>query len=327
MKRREFISLIGGAPAAWSLAAQAQQQALPVVGYLYSGAPETSAPWTAAFRQGLSESDFHEGRNVAIEFRWANNEPRRLPELAADLVHRRVAVIVAPGTAASVLAAKAATTTIPIVFRTGGDPVELGFVTSLNRPGGNITGVGAMSLETGSKRLGILHELLPAAARFAALINPNDPNVGHLTKDLQAAALTIQREIEFFGASNSREIDVAFANLARKRPDALLVSSQGLFSNRRVQIVTHATRQGLPGMYFVRDFVEVGGLMSYSSSASEQFRLTGVYAGRILKGEKPADLPVLRASKPEFVINLQTAKVFGLDIPTTLLARADEVIE
>jgi len=327
VKRREFISLIGGAPAAWSLAAQAQQQALPVVGYLYSGAPETSAPWTAAFRQGLSESDFHEGRNVAIEFRWANNEPRRLPELAADLVHRRVAVIVAPGTAASVLAAKAATTTIPIVFRTGGDPVELGFVTSLNRPGGNITGVGAMSLETGSKRLGILHELLPAAARFAALINPNDPNVGHLTKDLQAAALTIQREIEFFGASNSREIDVAFANLARKRPDALLVSSQGLFSNRRVQIVTHATRQGLPGMYFVRDFVEVGGLMSYGSSASEQFRLTGVYAGRILKGEKPADLPVLHASKFEFVINLQTAKVFGLDIPTTLLARADEVIE
>jgi len=327
VKRREFISLIGGAPAAWSLAAQAQQQALPVVGYLYSGAPETSAPWTAAFRQGLSESDFHEGRNVAIEFRWANNEPRRLPELAADLVHRRVAVIVAPGTPASVLAAKAATTTIPIVFRTGGDPVELGFVTSLNRPGGNITGVGAMSLETGSKRLGILNELLPAAARFAALINPNDPNVGHLTKDLQAAALTIQREIEFFGASNSREIDVAFANLARKRPDALLVSSQGLFSNRRVQIVTHATRQGLPGMYFVRDFVEVGGLMSYGSSASEQFRLTGVYAGRILKGEKPADLPVLRASKFEFVINLQTAKVFGLDIPTTLLARADEVIE
>ena len=327
MKRREFISLIGGAPAAWSLAAQAQQQALPVVGYLYSGAPETSAPWTAAFRQGLSESDFHEGRNVAIEFRWANNEPRRLPELAADLVHRRVAVIVAPGTAASVLAAKAATTTIPIVFRTGGDPVELGFVTSLNRPGGNVTGVGAMSLETGSKRLGLLRELLPSATRFAALINPDDPNVGHLTKDLQAAAATIRRDVEMFGASNSREIDVAFANLARKRPDALLVSSQGLFSNRRVQIVTHATRQGLPGMYFVREFVEAGGLMSYGSSTSEQFRLTGVYTGRVLKGEKPADLPVLRASKFEFIINLQTAKVFGLDIPTTPLARADEVIE
>ncbi len=326
MRRRAFISLLGGA-AAWPLSARAQQQALPVVGYLYSGAPETSAPWTAAFRQGLSEAGFQEGRNVAIEFRWANNEPGRLPELAADLVHRRVAVIVAPGTAATVLAAKAATTTIPVVFRTGGDPVELGFVTSLNRPGGNVTGVGAMSVETGSKRLSLLHELLPSATRFAALINPGDPNVGHLTKELQAAATAIQQDMEFFSASNSREIDVAFANLAKKRPDALLVSSQGLFSNRRVQIVTHATRQGLPGMYFVRDFVEVGGLMSYGSSASEQFRLTGVYAGRILKGEKPADLPVLRASKFEFVINLQTAKVFGLDIPTTLLARADEVIE
>jgi putative ABC transport system substrate-binding protein len=326
VRRRAFITLLGGA-AAWPLAARAQQQTLPVIGYLYTGAPETSAPWTTAFRQGLSESGFYEGRNVAIEFRWANNEPGRLPEMAADLARRRVAVIVAPGTPASVLAAKAATTTIPIVFRTGGDPVDLGFVTSLNRPGGNVTGVGAMSVETGSKRLGLLHELLPAAVRFGALINPSDPNVGHLTKDLQAAAAAIQRDIEFFGATSSREIDVVFANLAQKQPNALLVSSQGLFSNRRVQIVTHATRQGLPAVYFVRDFVEVGGLMSYGSSASEQFRLTGVYAGRILKGEKPADLPVLRASKFEFVINLQTAKVFGLDIPTTLLARADEVIE
>jgi putative ABC transport system substrate-binding protein len=325
MQRREFITLVGGA-AAWPLAARGQQ-ALPVIGYLYSGAPELSAPWTAAFRQGLSESGFNEGRNVAIEFRWANNEPRRLPELAADLVRRRVAVIVAPGIAASVLAAKAATSMIPIVFRTGGDPVELGFVTSLNRPGGNVTGVGAMAVETGTKRFGILHDLLPAAARFAALINPNDPNAGHLTQDIQAAAETIHRDIEFFAASNSQQIDVAFANIAKKRPDALLVSSQGLFSNRRLQIVTHATRQGLPGMYFVRDFVDVGGLMSYGASASEQFRLTGVYTGRILKGEKPADLPVLRASKFELVINLQTAKVFGLDIPAMLLAQADEVIE
>jgi putative ABC transport system substrate-binding protein len=327
MRRRQIITLLGGAAAAWPLAARAQQQALPVVGYLYSGAPELSVPWTAAFRQGLSESGFNEGRNVAIEFRWANNEPKRLPELAADLVRRRVAVIVAPGTVASVLAAKAATTLIPIVFRTGGDPVELGFVTSLNRPGGNVTGVGAMAVETGSKRFGILHDLLPAAARFAALINPGDPNLGYLTKDLQAAAATIQRDIEFFAASNSQQIDIAFANIAKKRPDALLVSSQGLFSNRRVQIVTHATRQGLPGMYFVRDFVDVGGLMSYGSSASEQFRLTGVYTGRILKGEKPADVPVLRASKFELIINLQTAKVFGLDIPAMLLAQADEVIE
>jgi putative ABC transport system substrate-binding protein len=325
LRRRAFIAGLGGA-AAWPLAARAQQ-ALPVIGYLYSGAPEAGAPWTAAFRQGLSESGFNEGRNVAIEFRWANNEPKRLPELAADLVRRRVAVIVAPGIAASVLAAKAATSMIPIVFRTGGDPVELGFVTSLNRPGGNVTGVGAMAVETGSKRFGILHDLLPAAARFAALINPDDPNAGHLTQDLQAAAATIQRDIELFAASNRQQIDIAFANIAKKRPDALLVSSQGLFSNRRVQIVTHATRQGLPGMYFVRDFVDVGGLMSYGSSASEQFRLTGVYTGRILKGEKPADLPVLRASKFELIINLQTAKVFGLDIPAMLLAQADEVIE
>jgi ABC-type uncharacterized transport system substrate-binding protein len=324
--RRQFITLIGGA-AAWPTAARAQQPAVPVIGYLYSGAPETSAPWTAAFRKGLSESGFDEGRNVAIEYRWAHHEPARMAELAADLVRRRVAVIVTTGTPASVLAAKAATTAIPIVFRTGGDPVQLGFVTSLNRPGGNVTGVGQMTVELASKRLGLLHELLPAARRFAALINPGDPNAGHLTEDLQAAAATIQRDIEFFDAANSREIDVAFAKLMQRRPDGLVVGSQGLFSNRRLQVVTHATRHGLPAIYFVRDFVEVGGLMSYGSNSYEQFRLTGVYAGRVLKGEKPAEMPILRPSKFELVINLQTAKVFGLDIPATFLARADEVIE
>jgi putative tryptophan/tyrosine transport system substrate-binding protein len=326
VKRRTFITLLGGA-AAWPLAARAQQGAVPVIGYLYSGAPETSAPWAAAFRKGLSESGFDEGRNVAIEYRWAHNEPARLPDLAADLVRRRVAVIVAPGITASVLAAKAATTTIPIVFRTGGDPVELGFVASLNRPGGNVTGIGTMSFETESKRLGLLHELLPRAARFAVLINPSDPRAEYLTRELRAAASTIRREIEFFGASNSREIDVAFANLAPKRPDALLVSPQGLFSNRRVQIVTQVTRHAMPAISYVRDFVEIGGLMSYGSSPLDQFRQTGIYAGRVLKGEKPGDMPILRASKFEFVINVQTAKVLGIEIPATLLARADEVIE
>ena len=327
MKRREFITLLGGAAAAWPLAARAQQTAMPVIGYLYSGAPETSAYMVAAFRKGLSESGFSEGHNVAIEYRWAYNEPERLPELAADLVRRRVAAIVTPGTAAGVLAAKAATTTIPIVFRTGGDPIELGFVTSVNRPGGNVTGVNAMSLETVTKRLGLLHELLPGAERFAVLVNPNDPNAEHYTKDLQAAASAIQRQVEFFSASNNREIDVAFAGLVQKRPDALLVVSQGLLINRRVQIVTQATHHALPAIYPGRAFAEIGGLMSYGASGTDQFRLTGIYTGRVLKGEKPADMPILRASKFEFVINLQTAKVLGIGIPTTLLAAADEVIE
>jgi putative ABC transport system substrate-binding protein len=250
-----------------------------------------------------------------------------LPELAADLVSRRVAVIVAPGTVAGVRAAKAATTTIPIVFRTGGDPVELGLVASLNQPGSNITGVNAMSLETGTKRLGLLHELLPEAARFAVLVNPNDPNAAHYTKDLQAAASTIGRQIEFFKASNNGEIDVAFANLSQKQPDALVVVSQGLLNNRRVQIVTQATLHALPTIYPDANFAEIGGLMSYGANAEDQFRLAGVYTGRVLKGEKPATMPVLRASKFEFVINLQTAKIFGIDIPSTLLARADKVIE
>ena len=251
----------------------------------------------------------------------------RLPELAADLVRRRVAVIVAPGTAASVLAAKAATTSIPIVFRTGGDPVELGLVGSLNRPGGNVTGINAMSRETGPKRLGLLHELLPAATRFAVLFNHKDPNAEPGKRDLQGAASSIGRQIGFFSASTSQDINVAFANLMQNRPDALLVVPQGLIINRRVQIVTLATRHGLPAIYPTREFAEIGGLMSYGANADEQYRQTGIYAGRILKGERPADMPVLRGSKFEFIVNLQTAKAIGLDIPPALLASADEVIE
>jgi len=327
MRRREFITLLGGAAAAWPIEAQAQPAAMPVIGYLYSGTPEASASWVAAFRKGLTESGFSEGHNVAIEYRWAYNDPARLPELAADLVRRRVAVIVTPGIAASVLAAKAATATIPIVFRTGGDPIELGFVASLNQPGGNVTGVDAMSLETVAKRVGLLHDLLPHAERLAVLLNPNDPNADHYTKDLQAAASTIGWQIEFLGASNIREIDIAFANLAQKRLDALLVVPQGLLFNRRVQIVTQVTRYALPSVYPNREFAEIGGLMSYGPNSADEFRLTGVYTGRILKGEKPSNLPVLRASKFELVINLQTAKIFDIAIPPNLLAIADEVIE
>ena len=327
MRRREFIALLGGAAAAWPLAARAQQPVLPTIGYLYSGSAETSAPWLGAFLRGLNEAGFVEGLNVAIEYRWANNDPGRLPELATDLVNRRVAIIVAPGAVAGVRAAKAATTTIPIVFRTGGDPVELGLVASLNQPGGNITGVNALSLETGTKRLGLLHELLPQSSRVAVLINPNDPNAEHYTKDLEAAASTVGKQIKFFNASNIREIDLAFAGVMEWRPDALLIVSQGLLVNRRVQIVTQATFHALPAMYPDSDFVDIGGLMSYGSNPEDEFRLTGVYTGRVLKGEKPATMPVLRASKFEFVINLQTAKTFGIDIPSTLIARADRVIE
>ena len=327
IQRRDFITLLGGAAASWPLAARAQQPAVPVIGYLYSGTPEASASWVAAFRKGLSESGFSEGHNVAIEYRWAYNDPARLPELAADLVRRRVAAIVTPGIAASVLAAKAATATIPIVFRTGGDPIELGFVASLNQPGGNVTGINAMSLETVAKRVGLLHDLLPHAERLAVLLNPNDPNADHYTKDLQAAASTIGWQIEFLGASNIREIDIAFANLAQKRLDALLVVPQGLLFNRRVQIVTQVTRYALPSVYPNREFAEIGGLMSYGPNSADEFRLTGVYTGRILKGEKPSSLPVLRASKFELVINLQTARIFDIAIPPNLLAIADEVIE
>ena len=235
IRRRHFIGLLGGAAAALPLPARAQHPAVPVIGYLYSGTPEASASWVAAFRKGLSESGFSEGHNVAIEYRWSYNDPARLPELAADLVRRRVAVIVTPGIAASVLAAKAATATIPIVFRTGGDPIELGFVASLNQPGGNVTGINTMSLEIGAKRVGLLHELLPHAERFAVLLNPNDPNADHYTKDRQAAASTIGWQIEFLGASNIREIDLAFANLAQKRLDELRIEQCGRVSpNRRL---------------------------------------------------------------------------------------------
>jgi ABC-type uncharacterized transport system substrate-binding protein len=319
LRRREFITLLGGAAAAWPLAARAQQPAMPVIGYLSHGSPEQTAALVEAFRKGLSETGFVEGRNVVIEYRWAHNEPDRLPELAADLVRRQVAVLATPGT--SPIAAKAATTAIPIVFSTGGDPVEAGLVASLNRPGGNVTGISYMNVELSA------NELLPGAARFGVLIDPANPSSQSILTDLQAAAAVIDRHIEAFTAGNNHDIDRAFAALAQTRSDGLLISPMPLFYNRRVQILTLAARHAVPVVYPAREWAEAGGLMSYGSSYTDQHRQAGVYTGRILRGEKAADLPILRATRFELVINLQTAKSLGIDIPTTLLARADEVIE
>jgi putative tryptophan/tyrosine transport system substrate-binding protein len=328
MRRREFITLLGSSAVTWPLAARAQQPAMPVIGYLYAGSPEPSANLVEAFRKGLSETGYLEGQNVVVEYRWAHNVFDRLPELAADLVRHRVAVIATPGSAAAALAAKAATTTIPIVFGIGIDAVQAGLVTSLNRPSGNVTGVTYMQAELAAKQVGLLHELLPEATRFAVLVNPNNPLVtGPIIIDLEASTSAIGGQVEVLPASTNRDIDTAFASLMPKRADALLVSPGPLFGNRRVQLATLAARHALPTMYYDRQFAEVGGLMSYGTSLADQYRQTGIYTGRVLKGERPADLPILRATNFEFVINLQTAKTLGLDVPPTLLARADEVIE
>jgi putative tryptophan/tyrosine transport system substrate-binding protein len=325
MRRREFIALLGSGVAGWPLAARAQQSAMPVIGFLQIGSPEASVNLVAAFRKGLSEVGYVEGRNVAIEFRWAHNDSDRLPELAADLVHRRVAVIATPGSSAA--AAKTATSTIPIVFGMGDDPVALGLVASLNRPGGNVTGISYMNIELGAKRLGLLHELLPGATRFAVLVDPNFPSTASIVADLQAAASTIGSQIEVLAAATSREIDAAFTILVQKHPEPLLISPMPLFYDRRVQILTLVARHAIPVIYPAREWAEAGGMISYGSSFADLYRQAGIYAGRVLKGEKPAELPVLRATKFELLINLQTARTLGFDIPATLLARADEVIE
>jgi ABC-type uncharacterized transport system substrate-binding protein len=328
MRRRSFLTLLGGAAAVWPLAARAQQPAMPVIGYLSAGTPEvTGAIQMAALRKGLSEAGYVEGRNVAIEYRWGQNDNARLPELAADLVRRRVAVIVIPGSITAAFVAKAATTTIPIVFGTGADPVQLGLVASLNRPGGNVTGFSNMLAEIGGKQLGLLHELIPSAARFAVLANPTQQNFEFFIKDVQASAAAIGRPIELLTASTNRDIDTAFASAAQKRADALLVGPSPLFSNRRFQLLMLAAYHRLPTMYGEREWAEAGGLITYGSNFGDQARQVGIYAGRILKGEKPADLPVQLATKFEFIINLHTARTFGIEVSPTLSARADEVIE
>jgi putative ABC transport system substrate-binding protein len=327
MNRREFIALVGGAAAAWPLVARAQQAMMPVIGFLHPAPPEAGARFVREFRKGLDEAGYIEGRSVAIEYRWGYGEESRLPELAADLARRGVAVIATPGSIAAALAAKAATTTIPIVFLTGADPVQAGLVASLNRPGGNITGVGAMNMELAPKQIGLLHELLPGAARFGLLVNPGNPQRQSVIAGSQMAASAIGRSLEILTARTNREITAAFTGAVQKRADALFVMGDPLFTNRIVQLATLAVRHAIPTMYVLREFAGAGGLMSYGSNFTELYRQAGIYVGRILKGEKPADLPVLQASKFELIVNMQTAEVIGLEIPPTLLARADEVIE
>ncbi len=329
MRRRDFITVIAGSAAARPLvarAARAQQPAMPVIGFLNSGAPGPATDTIAVFRQGLAEAGYMEGRNVAIEYRFAEGQYDRLPALAEELVRRQVAVIVAIPIPAAVVA-KAAAGTIPIVFSVAGDPVKLGLVDSLARPGGNATGVNFFQAELGAKQLGLLRELLPAAARIGLLVNPTNANVEGVTKDVTAAASAIGVQIDVVQASDSHEIDTAFATLVRNKADALLVGADSLFFTRRLQLATLATRHALPAVYFNRPFAEAGGLMSYGTSLTEVNRQLGIYTGRILKGAKPAELPVMQSTRFELVINLPTARALGLEIPSMLLARADEVIE
>jgi ABC-type uncharacterized transport system substrate-binding protein len=327
MRRREFIALLSGAAAAGPLAARAQQPAMPTVGYLYVATPEAHAGRLAAFRNGLSETGYVEGRNVAIEYRWAHNDTARLPGLVADLVNRPVTVIAA-GDLPSALAAKAASTAIPIVFETAADPVQVGLVASLSRPGGNVTGVTNIGAELGAKRFGLLHELLPRATRFAVLVNPNNPLIAEAwIKDAQAAVAGLGRHLEIVTASSGREIDAAFTSITQKQVDALLVMPDNLFVTRTVQFATQAARHAMPAIYSDRNYAEVGGLMSYGTNITDAYRQFGIYVGRILKGEKPANMAVLQPIKFELVINMQTARTLGITVPATLLALADEVIE
>jgi ABC-type uncharacterized transport system substrate-binding protein len=327
LKRREFISLLGGA-AAWPLAARAQQPAMPVVAFINVGSPETRSDRVAAFRKGLSETGYIEGQNVSIEYHWLDGAYLRLPAVLDDVIQRRVGVIAIPGSGPAVLAAKAATATIPIVFGVAENPVGLGLVKSLAQPGGNATGINFFASEIDAKRLGLMHELLPKASRFAVLVNPANVRYTEATsKALREAAQTLGIELVFFNASTPAEIDAAFAAITRERAQALFIAGEAIFSVRRMQLATLTARDRIPASYAVREGVEAGLLMSYGTSLVDMARQVGVYTGSILKGAKPSELPVLQATKFEFVINLQTARALGVEISPMLLARADEVIE
>jgi putative ABC transport system substrate-binding protein len=327
MRRRQFIAGLAGA-VAWPVAVRAQQAAVPVIGLVSGSSADASASSVAAFRKGLGESGYVEGQNVMVEYHWFEGQYDRLPALMADLVRRRVAVIATPSSAPASIAAKAATATIPIVFGVGEDPVKLGLVASLARPGGNATGINAFYAEVLAKRLGLLHQLVPKAVRVAVLVNPAAATNAETTfREVQEAARTIRLQIQVLNASTSREIDAAFVTLARERPDALFVAPDSFFTNRAVQLATLAARDRLPAAYANRIPVVVGGLMSYGTDIADRYRQTGVYTGKILNGAKPADLPVVQSIRFEFVINLQTARALGIEVPPTLLAIADEVIE
>ena len=325
--RREFIVALGGAAAAWPVAARAQQPAMPVIGLLSSRSPAVDAPLIVVIRQGLNESGLVEGQNVALDYRWADGQYDRLAVLAADLVHRQVAVIVTFGGEVSALAAKAASATVPIVFGAGADPVRSGLVASVNRPGGNITGVSTLIFEIEPKRLGLTRELRPNATTIAVLVDPNSPNSEMQVNDIQAATRSVGEEVTILNASTIRDIDAAFVRLVAMRADALLVTADPIFFNRTAQLVVLAARHAIPTVYSRREFTAARGLMSYGPNSNDSYRLLGVYAARILKGEKPGDLPIQLPTKFELVINLSTAKALSLDVPATLLARADEVIE
>jgi ABC-type uncharacterized transport system substrate-binding protein len=326
MKRRDFLAGLGGAAAAWPLAARAQQ-AMPMVGFLTTASPETYARIVVAFREGLAEAGYVDGQNVTIEYRWAHRQYNRLPALAADLVRRQAAVIAAGGTPTA-LVAKAATAKIPIVFTTGGDPVKAGLVASLARPGGNVTGVTTLGVELGAKRLELLHEVVPAATIMALLVNPSSPALAEpTTKVVQAAARTLGLNVHLLNARTERDFDAVFSAIAQLRAEALIVGNDGLFISQSKRLAELAIRDRLPAIFQYREFVASGGLMSYGGSVTDAFRQVGVYSGRVLKGEKPAELPVQQSTKVELIINLKTAKALGLTIPLLLLGRADEVIE
>jgi putative ABC transport system substrate-binding protein len=327
MRRRDFIMLLGGAAVAWPLSARAQPPAVPVVGLVSGRSADASARHVAAFRKGLNETGYVEGQNVKVEYHWLDGRYDRLPSLMADLVSRPVAVIATPGVTAVAQAAKAATTTIPIVFGVGGDPVKLGLVGSRARPGGNATGVNDFLAELGAKQLGLLRELVPTAGRVGLLVNPINENAEAVTKDVTTAAPTIGVQIDIVHASDSREIETAFATLVRNRADALVVGSDVFFTGRRLQLAILTARHAIPAIYNLREFAEAGGLMSYGTTIRESYRQVGIYTGRILNGAKPVELPVVQSTKYELVINLVTARAIGIEVPPMLLARADEVIE